>query len=60
MFASSHPRHFKLPGRSKKTCSRLVDDTIITDLPCLLNAWAKHFSNLAQSVASDNPDLVEL
>ena len=61
MFASSHPHRFKLLGCSKKNCSRLkVDDTVITDLPCLLNACADHFSNLARSEAFDNPDLVEL
>ena len=59
MFASSHPCRFRLPGRSKNTCSRLnVNDTIVTDPQCLLEAWATHFSNLAQSKANDNPDLV--
>ena len=48
MFASSHPRRFNVNG------------TIITDLPYLPEAWANHFSNLAQSKATDNPDLAEL
>ena len=61
MFASSHPCRFKLPGRRKKTCSRLkVNVTIITDQACLLDAWVKHFANLAESKATDNQDLVEL
>ena len=37
-----------------------VNDTIITDLPCLLEAWANHFLNLAQSKGDDNQDLAEL
>ena len=61
MFASSHPRRFNLPGRSKKPCCKLKDDeTVITDLPGLLDAWKNHFSNLAQSGANHNPDLAEL
>ena len=61
MFASSHPHCFKLPGQSKKNCSRLkVDHIVITNLPCPLNTWVNHFSNLAQSEAIENPDLLEL
>ena len=60
MFASSHPRRFKLPGRRKKTCSRLkVNDTIINDQACLLDAWVNHFTSLAESKVTDN-HLVEL
>ena len=61
MFTSSHPHRFKLPGHRKKTCSRLkVNDTIITDQACLLEAWVNHFATLAESKATDNQDLAEL
>ena len=61
MFAFSHPSRFKLPGRNKKTGSGLtVDGTIITDQPYILEAWANHFSTLAQSKATDNSYLAEL
>ena len=60
MFSSSHTDRFKLPGKRKKTCSRLrVNDENISDLPGRLEAWVSHFSKLAKS-ATDDQDLASL
>ena len=60
MFAAGARSRFKLPGRKKNRCSKLiVDGEVIISPQSLMEVWAQYFSNLAKS-KDESPGLQEL
>ena len=61
MFARGSRGRYKLPGRRRKPCSRLIVNGKVTNgTQQLLDAWVDHFSNLAKSQVKDSPQLMDL
>ena len=58
MFAAKDECRFRLPQRRKMTCAKLlVDGEIIDDTQSLLEAWSRHFRDLAKSRKCECPEL---
>ena len=60
-FVAGARSRFRLPGRKKNRCSKLiVDGEVISSPQSLMQVWAQYFSNLAKSKVDESPGLQEL